>query len=76
MKHPLARRLIFAAVLAVSALTTACPPPPWAFWRHEHREERRDDRYDHRDDRQDDRHERHDDRHDDRNERHDDRHDH
>ena len=71
MKHPLARRLILSAVLAISAFTVACPPP-WAFWRHEHREERRDDRYDHRDDRQDDRHERRDDRHDDRNERHDD----
>jgi len=70
-----ARRFALASLLALSALQTACPPP-W-FWRHEHREERRDDRhddrYERRDDRHDDRDERRDDRDDDRDERRDDR---
>ena len=66
-----ARRLAFGSLLALSALQTACPPP-W-FWRHEHREERHDDRYERRDDRHDDRDERRDDRDDDRDERRDDR---
>jgi hypothetical protein len=72
MKSRFARRSLLAAVLAVSALTTACPPP-WAFWRHERHEERherRGDRYERRDDRGDDRHERRDDRRGERRERH------
>jgi len=63
-----ARRLGLASLLAISALQTACLPPPWWFWRDDRREDRRDDRgYDRGDrDRQHD----HDDRRD-----HDDRHD-
>jgi hypothetical protein len=73
MTSRLARRLTLAAVLAVSAFTTACPPP-WYFWRHERREERHERRDDHRDDRyerRDDRHDERDERRDDRRERHD-----
>jgi len=59
-----ARRLALGALLALTALQTACPPPPGYFWRRE----RRDDRHE----RHADRHERHDDRHDDhRDDRHD-----
>lgn len=54
MRSRLARRLMLASVLAIPAFVTACPPPPWAFWRHE----RRDERHERRGDRHE-RHERH-----------------
>jgi hypothetical protein len=71
MKSRLARRMTLASVLAISAFTTACPPP-WYFWRHERREERhdrRDDRGERRDDHRDERHDRRDDNRDERHER-------
>ena len=56
------RRWTLASLLAISALATACPPPPWAI--HERHEERHEQRDDHRDERHDNHDERHDDRHD------------
>jgi hypothetical protein len=73
LSRKLSRRSSLAALLGLSALQTACPPP--GFWhrhdeRHERRGDRHDERHERRGDRHDDRHERHDDRHDDRHERH------
>jgi hypothetical protein len=69
MRRALSRRLAVAG-LGLVAFTTACPPPPGYFWRHEHREERRHDRHERGDhhERHDDHGERHD--HGDRHERH------
>jgi hypothetical protein len=62
MNRRAARRLGLAALLGLSALHTACPPP-WWFWRHDRRDERHEDRRDERhDDRRDERHERRDER--------------
>ena len=63
MSRHLPRKLAIAGLFGIVLFGAACPPP-WYFWRHEHHEERYDDRHDRHDD--------HHDRHDDHKERHDD----
>ena len=45
MSRHLPRKLAIAGLFGIVLFGAACPPP-WYFWRHEHHEERYDDRHD------------------------------